>query len=115
MLILKYVSIVVSKDSEYKRSKLLEDVISQLENDIVKSEMSGKLTQFGRIKAADLETNEITDYEEEAGETNIMPSIRDNEYIQPSMLWGAQFMSGMDMSQRLPLMLALTMGYNVIP
>lgn len=73
------------------RSKLLENVISQLENDIVKSEMDGK---YARMKTTEQETTDATDYDEEVDETNIMPSIRDNEYIQHSSLWGAQYMSG---------------------
>lgn len=74
------------------RSKLLENVIDQLEKDIVKSEMDSKFVQFGRIKATDHEPT--IDYEDEVDETNIMPSIRDNEYAQHSSLWGAQYMSG---------------------
>lgn len=78
------------------RSKLLENVISQLEKDIVKSEMDSKYTQFGRMKTTEqepmIDTN--ADYEDEVDETNIVPSIRDNEYMQHSTLWGAQYMSG---------------------
>jgi len=77
------------------RNKLLENVISQLEKDIVKSEMDSKYLQFGRMKTNDQEPfAESTDYEDEVDETNIMPSIRDNEYTQHSSLWGAQYMSG---------------------
>jgi len=77
------------------RNKLLENVISQLEKDIVKSEMDSKYLQFGRMKTNEQEPfAESTDYEDEVDETNIMPSIRDNEYMQHSSLWGAQYMSG---------------------
>lgn len=54
--------------------------------------MDGKYVQFGRMKATEHEPT--TDYEDEIDETNIMPSIRDNEYAQHSSLWGAQYMSG---------------------
>lgn len=82
------------QDSEYVRNKLLENVISQLEKDIVKSEMDNKYIQFGRMKTTEQEPTDTTDYEEEVGETNIVPSIRDNEYLQHSSLWGAKYMSG---------------------
>ncbi|VVC41800.1 Neuroendocrine 7B2 precursor [Cinara cedri] len=81
----------IIKDSEYMRSKLLENVISQLENDIVKSEMDGK---YPRMKTTEPEPTDATDYDDEVDETNIMPSIRDNEYIQHSTLWGTQYMNG---------------------
>lgn len=84
----------ILKDSEYVRNKLLENVISQLENDIVKSEMDGKYEQFGRMKATEQEPASAVDYEDEVDVTNIVPSIRDNEYMQHSTLWGAQYMSG---------------------
>lgn len=74
------------------RGKLLENVISQLEKDIVKSEMDSKYVQFGRMKTTEQEPT--IDYEDEVDETNIVPSIRDNEYMQHSTLWGAQYMSG---------------------
>lgn len=73
------------------RGKLLENVISQLEDDIVKSEMDGK---YARMKTNEQEPTDATDYEEEVDQTNIMPSIRDNEYIEHSSLWGSQYMSG---------------------
>lgn len=78
------------------RSKLLENVISQLEKDIVKSEMDSKYTQFGRMKTTEHEPmiDMNADYENEIDDTNIVPSIRDNEYMQHSTLWGAQYMSG---------------------
>lgn len=77
------------------RSKLLENVINQLEKDIVKSEMDSKYVQFGRMKTTEQEPMvDPTDYEEDVDDTNIMPSIRDNEYLQHSSLWGAQYMSG---------------------
>lgn len=84
------------KDSEYMRSKLLENVINQLEKDIVKSEMDGKyVQQFGRMKTTEQQLQEPpADYEDGADEINIMPSIRDNEYMQHSTLWGSQYMSG---------------------
>jgi hypothetical protein len=44
-----------TKDSEYMRNKLLENVISQLEKDIVKSEMDSKYLQFGRMKTNEQE------------------------------------------------------------
>lgn len=73
----------------------MENVINQLEKDIVKSEVDSKYMQFGRIKTTEHEpVIDTTDYEDEVDDTNIMPSIRDNEYIQHSTLWGAQYMSG---------------------
>lgn len=54
--------------------------------------MDGKYAQFSQIKSTEHEPT--TDYEDEIDETNIMPSIRDNEYAQHSSLWGAQYMSG---------------------
>lgn len=89
-----YLLILHLKDSEYMRSKLLENVISQLEKDIVKSEIDSKYAQFGRMKTTEHEPTDTTDYEDEVDETNIVPSIRDNEYMQHSTLWGAQYMSG---------------------
>lgn len=85
-----------AKDSEYMRTKLLENVISQLQKDIVKSEMDGKYAQqFGRMKTTEQQLQEPpADYEDGADEINIMPSIRDNEYMQHSTLWGSQYMSG---------------------
>lgn len=77
------------------RSKLLENVISQLEKNIVKSDMDSKYVQFGRMKTTEHEpVMDAADYEDEVDDTNIMPSIRDNEYMQHSTLWGAQYMSG---------------------
>lgn len=89
------------------RGKLLENVISQLESDIVKSEMDGT---YARMKTNEQEPTDSTDYEEEAADqTNIMPSIRDNEYIEHSSLWGAQYMSGTNervLPPRLPWLIA---------
>lgn len=77
------------------RSKLLENVISELEKNIVKSDMDTKYVQFGRMKTTEHEpVVDAVDYEDEVDDTNIMPSIRDNEYMQHSTLWGAQYMSG---------------------
>lgn len=78
------------------RSKLLENVINQLQEDIVKSEMDDKYgQQFGRMKTTEQQLQEPpADYDDGVDETNIMPSIRDNEYMQHSTLWGSQYMSG---------------------
>lgn len=81
------------------RSKLLENVINQLEKDIVKSEIDSKYVQFGRMKTTEHDPTDTTEYEDEVDETNVhyhesIPSIRDNEYLQHSSLWGAQYMSG---------------------
>ncbi|XP_050434001.1 neuroendocrine protein 7B2 isoform X1 [Adelges cooleyi] len=85
-----------TKDSEYMRTKLLENVIDQLEKDIAKSEIDNKYVQFGRMKTTEEQGPLHTaDYEEdEVDDTNIVPSIRDNEYLQHSSLWGAHYVSG---------------------
>lgn len=87
------------KDSEYVRSKLLENVINQLEKDIVKSEMDGgkydAAARYGpRMKTTEREPTGA-DYDDAAADgPNAVPSIRDNEYVQHGTLWGAQYMSG---------------------
>lgn len=90
---------MVTQDSEYVRSKLLENVISQLEKDIVKSEMDGgkydAAARYGpRMKTTEREPTGA-DYDDAASDgPNAVPSIRDNEYVQHGTLWGAQYMSG---------------------
>lgn len=58
--------------------------------------MDVPFAQFGRMKTTEQREpgGDPADYEDGADETNIVPSIRDNEYMQHSTLWGAQYMSG---------------------
>jgi len=78
---------------------MLENVISQLEKDIVKSEMDGgkydAAARYGpRMKTTEREPTGA-DYDDAAANgPNAVPSIRDNEYVQHGTLWGAQYMSG---------------------
>lgn len=98
-LLNRLVSTIFPQDSEYVRSKLLENVISQLEKDIVKSEMDGgkydEAARYGpRMKTTEREPTGA-DYDDAASDgPNAVPSIRDNEYVQHGALWGAQYMSG---------------------
>jgi len=65
--------------------------------------MDGKYAQqFGRMKTAEQQLQEPpADYDDGADETSMMlPSIRDNEYMQHSTLWGSQYMSGMTTIER---------------
>ncbi|XP_050520352.1 neuroendocrine protein 7B2-like [Daktulosphaira vitifoliae] len=82
------------KSSEYMRTKLLENVINQLEKDIAKSEINNKYLQLGQMKNSYQDSENFMDYEDDIEETNIMPAIRDNEYLQHSTLWGAHYVSG---------------------
>jgi len=99
MLLNRLVSTIILQDSEYVRSKLLEKVISQLEKDIVKSEMDGGKYDAAARYGPQMKTTEReptgSDYDDAASNgPNAVPSIRDNEYVQHGTLWGAQYMSG---------------------
>lgn len=99
MLFNRLVSSTIPQDSEYVRSKLLQNVIDQLEKDIVKSEMDGgkydATARYGpRMKTTEHEPTGA-DYDDAPSDgPNAVPSIRDNEYVQHGTLWGAQYVSG---------------------
>jgi len=99
LLFNRLVFATIPQDSEYARSKLLQNVIDQLEKDIVKSEMDGgkydAAARYGpRMKTTEHEPTGA-DYDDAASDgPNAVPSIRDNEYVQHGTLWGAQYVSG---------------------
>lgn len=53
-----------------------------------------RLSLGGRSLGKDLEEEQLFPIDYDTGEVNIHPSLRDQEFLEHSSLWGSQYMSG---------------------
>lgn len=103
LIISSYGYIPMTVKDHYLSDILLREIVDRMSKDLVDSgsdsyidsinDMPSHLSLISRASNKDLETEQL-DYDSLLDGSNTNPSLRDQEYLQHSTLWGHQYVSG---------------------